>query len=74
MAQNDYGEVDRQRVGVSPLPALPEKAPIAGPLAQWLSKLSAQLRFAFSRYGMATNSLSLMEDQDKLRMRFIRRY
>ena len=73
MATGTYQSDQRKRPGVDPTPQLPLRPTDVGPMATWGSNLAKQLRDAFSRYGMAVNMLSLLEDQERFRMRFIRR-
>ncbi len=70
MAQADYAQAYRSRVAVVAAPHLPTQPADVSPTALWVQGVVLQMRLAISKYGMASNSLALMEDQDKLRMRF----
>jgi hypothetical protein len=52
---------------------MPSQPADVSPVAMWVQRVLTQLRWSIARYGMMANTLSLMEDQDKLRMRFAAR-
>lgn len=61
----------REQVAVDPQPNLPNPPATApGDLASWHVRLLQQLRFVFSRYGMAINSNRLTADRNKMRSHF----
>ena len=65
----------RSVVAVDPDPALPKPpVAVASGESSWRHRLAQQLRFAFSRYGMAINSNALSVDRERMRNEFVSRY
>jgi len=73
MASGSYSQTERKRPSFDESPSLPAAPVVSGPLQAWAGKLLLSLGTRFARFGIGANVLALLEDQDKLRMRFFSR-